>query len=72
MNNIVESSQSGDQESAQIRAFLLATSYDDVLKELSAYDGYAKRFQENRQWHDQVTAGIQLRCEGASETGASG
>jgi hypothetical protein len=57
----VASCQSGDQESLQIRDFLLAHKYDDVLKELSRGCGYLERFEKNRLWYDRVTEALRTQ-----------
>ena len=65
----VELVKSGDQAAVQIRDFLLANSYDRILKDLSQYPDYIKRLLENRAWYDEAVAGIKSQSKGTDETG---
>jgi hypothetical protein len=55
---LATSAQNGDHEAVQIRKFMLAHSYDEVMKELSDSQDYASRFKDSRQWYDEVTAAL--------------
>jgi hypothetical protein len=66
----VELIYSGDQGAAQVRDFLLANTFDRILKELSQFPDYTKRLVENRVWYDLAVAAIKSQSKGTDETGA--
>jgi hypothetical protein len=57
----VASCQSGDKESLQIKDFLLAHKWGDILKELSPDCGYVERIEKNRKWFDHVTEALRTQ-----------